>query len=84
MTATKETQGTAKGKPSKARIENLAQLLAGILADPTAPAALRQHIRYGLSEVFNDLHDNNRVTDSPEYITRLLTLAAEDLEGGGR
>lgn len=84
MTTVKKSQRPTKGKPGKADVENLALLLAGVLANPATPAALRQHIRYGLSEVFNDLDDSERVTDSAEYIALLLTQQAEQSEGGAR
>lgn len=83
MTRTKvTTKRPAQDKAGAADFENLAMLLAGVRAHPATPAALRQHRRYGLSEVFDNLPDNDRVTDSPEHITQLSIRHAEQTEGG--
>ncbi len=75
------TKGSKKGKFSVADLEYLALMLSGILAHPALPPELRQHIRYGISEVFNDLDDNERVTDSAEYLSLLFTQHAEQRGG---
>ena len=80
LTLAMKTRGKAEPTPA---MENLAQLLSGVITDPLTPAELRQHIRYGISEVFNDLDDNDRVTDSHEYIAFLLAVC-EAQNGGGR
>src|ERR1044072_2356682 len=62
-------KGSTKNKPSKAEVENLALMLAGVIAHPAIPPALRQHIREGVTELFNGLGHHpdaqNNVTDSP-------------------
>ncbi|MFL6332045.1 MAG: hypothetical protein ACJ754_01730 [Pyrinomonadaceae bacterium] len=84
MDSKRKARPEAKGKPGAADLENLALLLAGVLAHPATPDALRQHIRYGLSEVFNNLDNNEAVTDSAEYITLLFAQHAEQSEGGAK
>jgi hypothetical protein len=79
-------KGSTKNKPSKAEVENLALMLAGVIAHPAIPPALRQHIREGVTELFNGLGHHpdaqNNVTDSPEYLTLLFMQHAERSEGG--
>jgi hypothetical protein len=95
MTTKKKAQGTPKGKAGAERrdelqrqmrageIKDLAEIIEAVLFHPDTPATLRQHIRYGLSEVFNDLKNNDRVTDSADHIALLLTQHAEESKGGG-
>jgi hypothetical protein len=85
MTTKKKTQ-----TPKQARrldIENLAELIAAVIAHPALPSTLRQTIREGISEAFNDLahyHTQDRITDSPAYITLLLIEHARSAKGGKR
>lgn len=57
-------------------IDNLPALVAAVLSHPDCPAVLRSHMRYGLSEVFNELEADS-LTDSAEYLALLFEKHAE-------
>ncbi len=61
----------------------LAEMIAAVISHPDTPAQLRKAMHYGLSDVFNDLDDNDSVTDSPEYLSILLSRVAVE-KGGAR